>query len=138
MQGKKPFQPLTSNEVCEAYNLLHREGYVSFPITEDAVHKIETIVTNVTAIYFGQEAYVTHEEKAVAYLYFLINDHPFTDGNKRTAVIVFAVVCAINGIQPKFNAFSLDELALYIERTSEPHQDVIRDFAKLLTAAQGM
>ena len=34
---------------------------------------------------FGEPLYRTREEKAANLLYFLVKDHPFTDGNKRTA-----------------------------------------------------
>ncbi len=38
---------------------------------------------------FGQDAYPTIEEKAAHLLYFIIKNHPFNDGNKRTAAFSF-------------------------------------------------
>lgn len=83
--------------------------------------------------YFGVNLYDTAELKAVAYLYFLIKDHPFTDGNKRTASLVFEVVCEMNSLAPNYQNFILDALAVFIEKTQETnHQQVIRKLAEEL------
>lgn len=67
----------------------------------------------------------------IAYLYFLIKDHPFTDGNKRTASLVFLTLCDINALFPRYGDFSLDELAVFIEKAKEvDHQKVIKELAK--------
>jgi len=46
---------------------------------------------------FGQEQYSSIHEKAAVYLRNLISDHPFIDGNKRTAVTVAAIFLGRNG-----------------------------------------
>jgi death-on-curing family protein len=123
---KRPFQPPTSSDVCAIYELLYSNGLVSFPITEEAAHKIEAIVANINNTYFDVVRYATAEEKAAAYLFFLIKGHPFTDGNKRTAVLFFSVFCSFNDLVPDQSKFSLDELAVYIEQLKEekPEQSV--------------
>ena len=69
----------------------------------------------------------------MAYLYFLIKDHPFTDGNKRTASLVFEVVCDINDLNPNFKEFTLDQLAVFIEKVKEDnHQEVIKAISSIL------
>ncbi len=82
--------------------------------------------------YFGVEPYASPEEKVVAYLYFLINDHPFTDGNKRTASLSFLASCDLNSLSPRFKGFSLDELAVTLERLKGDHQHIIRLVTSLL------
>lgn len=117
------------------YELLHRKGFVSFPLTSSSEDKVSSLVATITETYFGEEIYRTPEEKAVAYLYLLIKDHPFTDGNKRTASLIFTIVCEINMLNPIFDDGnpSLDELAVFIEKIREPdHQKVIRLIANLL------
>ena len=37
----------------------------------------------------GEDAYPTVQEKAVNLLYFIVKDHPFTDGCKRIAASIF-------------------------------------------------
>src|SRR5579859_4487113 len=116
---RKTFQPVTSSDVCQVYGLLHKEGLVSFPLTEEAQHKVESLVASITGTYFGAQPYPTSEEKAVAYLYFIIKNHPFTDGNKRTASLVFSVVCKLNNLSPDYHDLGLDTLAVFIEKIQE-------------------
>jgi death-on-curing protein len=47
---------------------------------------------------FGQEQYPTLYEKAAVYLRNIIGDHPFIDGNKRTALTVCGVFLARNNV----------------------------------------
>jgi death-on-curing protein len=46
---------------------------------------------------FGVEQYPSLHEKAAVYLRNIIGDHPFNDGNKRTAVTVCGIFLARNG-----------------------------------------
>lgn len=132
-QEKKTYQPITSENIFRAYELLLDKGLVSFALTEDGRGKVEAIVANINNSYFGKEIYRAIKEKAVAYLYFLIKDHPFTDGNKRTACLIFEVVCDINDISPNFNNFKLDQLAVFIETIQDDdHQEIIRAISNLL------
>jgi prophage maintenance system killer protein len=132
-QEKRTFQQVTSSAVCQTYVSLLANNFVSFPITQNSIERVDTLVSNINAEYFGNTVYVSPEEKAVAYLYFIIKDHPFTDGNKRTAVLAFLVVCNINNLRPKLNGISLDALAVYVEKTHESdHRKVIEAVADLL------
>lgn len=47
------------------------------------------IVGNVFQSFAGKDLYPTLEEKAVHLLYFIIKNHPFTDGNKRSGAFAF-------------------------------------------------
>jgi len=47
------------------------------------------IVGNVMQSFSGKELYQTVEEKAAHLLYFLVKNHPFTDGNKRSGAFAF-------------------------------------------------
>ena len=133
MKGKKIYQPITSKSICHAYELLQSRNLISFPLTIEGERKVEAIVANINNTYFGKEIYTTTGEKAVAYLYFLIKDHPFTDGNKRTASLVFEVVCDINDLTPNFKKFTLDQLAVFIEKIKEQnHQKVINEISLIL------
>ena len=50
---------------------------------------LEGIFGNVLQSVFGQDAYETTEEKAAHLLYFIVKNHPFNDGNKRTGAFSF-------------------------------------------------
>lgn len=131
-KGRKTFQPLLSNGIFASYNLLYKEGLVSFPITKEAEIKIDAIVANINGHYFGKSPYESSEEKAVAYFYFLINDHPFTDGNKRTSTLSFLIACELNNLKPNPIDFTLDALAVFIEKDNGDHHKTIKAIAKLL------
>ena len=128
---KKTFQPLTSENICEIYSLLHKEGAISFVLNRSSVNKIEAIVSNVNGSNYGEENYKKATEKIVAYLYFIIKDHPFIDGNKRTAVLVFLVLCRVNNVNCHLDGYGLDSLAIFIEQIKLiDHQPVIKFVAK--------
>lgn len=50
---------------------------------------LEGILGNVMQSMFGAETYKTVEEKAAHLLYFIVKNHPFNDGNKRTGAFAF-------------------------------------------------
>ena len=131
-QGKNKFQPLTSKSVCLIYELLFERGFVSFPLTHFSTDKVDSLVATIVNSYFGFELYPSVEEKAVAYLYFLIKDHAFTDGNKRTACLAFEVVCDLNSLDPIYDGFTLDELAVLIEKSNLEHHQLIKLVTSLL------
>jgi death-on-curing protein len=58
---------------------------------------LESAVLRPQATAFGTDAYPTLHEKAAALLHSLARNHPFLDGNKRTAWAVTWVFYEING-----------------------------------------
>jgi prophage maintenance system killer protein len=106
---------------------------VSFPLNGESKNKIESLVANINGTTFGVERYETVEEKIVAYLYFIIKNHPFTDGNKRTAVLVFLVLSRMNDLRQHLENYDLDALAIFLEKyQGEDHQKLIRVVAETI------
>lgn len=58
---------------------------------------LEAAVARPEASAFGADAYPTLREKAAALLHSLARNHPFTDGNKRTAVVGTVYMLRVNG-----------------------------------------
>jgi prophage maintenance system killer protein len=56
---------------------------------EREVGSVAGIVGNVMQTFGGKELYPTIEEKAAHLLYFMVKNHPFTDGNKRSGAFAF-------------------------------------------------
>ena len=52
---------------------------------------------------FGTERYAALHEKAAAYCFFIIRNHPFVDGNKRTGFLVGLHFLLQNGVRPEFD-----------------------------------
>ncbi len=50
---------------------------------------IEGIVGNIFQSFGGKSVYESVEEKAAHLLYFIVKNHPFTDGNKRSGAFAF-------------------------------------------------
>ncbi|MEZ4671267.1 MAG: type II toxin-antitoxin system death-on-curing family toxin [Anaerolineae bacterium] len=77
---------------------------------------------------FGQDAYPTLQEKAAILLHAIARNHPFADGNKRTATIGALLLLAVNGLKVTWQAE--DALARIIA-TAEGKTDA-RAFAEWL------
>ncbi|HKQ69331.1 MAG TPA: type II toxin-antitoxin system death-on-curing family toxin [Polyangiaceae bacterium] len=60
---------------------------------------LESALAMPEASFSGVELHSTLYEKAAAYLFHLVKNHPFVDGNKRTALAVSLVVLRLNGIR---------------------------------------
>lgn len=56
---------------------------------EKSKGSIEGILGNVMQSFGGEDLYQTLEEKATHLLYFIVKNHPFTDGNKRSGAFAF-------------------------------------------------
>lgn len=85
---------LTADELCADVALLKKELMEKSEATELFAQERQSgvlagIVGNVLQAVFGKDAYETVEEKAAHLLYFVIKNHPFTDGNKRTGAFSF-------------------------------------------------
>jgi death-on-curing protein len=77
---------------------------------------------------FGEDAFPTLREKAAALLHGLARNHPFLDGNKRTAWAATAVFYLVNGLL--VHADQGDVVALVVD-TAEGQADVPTIAARL-------
>ncbi len=75
----------------------------------------------------GQDLYPSIEEKAAHLLYFIIKDHPFTDGNKRIGSFLFLLFLQINGLLRKkhFDNKALVALTLLTAASDPGQKDVL-------------
>ncbi len=83
----------------------------------------------------GQDAYPTTIEKATALFHSLISNHPFQNGNKRTAVIAVDAFLMGNGFALALGNTAMYELAQrtasYTER-GVSHQDAFSEIRQIL------
>lgn len=121
-----------SELLCLIYKELHKNGQVSFPLSEKHKKAIDSVVKTVNASYFNIERYPGNRAKAAAYLFFLIKDHPLTDGNKRMAVFWFSVFCVTNNLERRDLELGLDELAVAVEKSQLPHTELINLLVQIL------
>ena len=92
------------------------------------------IVGNIYQTVFGQDAYETIEEKAAHLLYFIVKNHPFNDGNKRTGAFTFVWFLRKAGFsfESKINPASLTALTLLIANSDPSEKDKMIGIVLLL------
>lgn len=65
---------------------------------------------------FGQDLYPTIYDKAAAYLYHIVCNHPFSDGNKRTGFGVALLFLKANSISIKFDKKKYENLVVEVAK----------------------
>ena len=74
----------------------------------------------------GQDLYPSIEEKAAHLLYFVIKDHPFSDGNKRIGSFLFLLYIKMSNIESsKLNENTLTALALLAAQSDPNQKDIV-------------
>jgi len=86
---------------------------------------LQAILGNVEQTMFGEPLYRSREEKAANLLYFVVKDHPFTDGNKRIGSLLFLLYLAQEGIEHRLNPQALTALTLLIAESAPPNKDLM-------------
>jgi len=86
---------------------------------------IEGIVGNVMQAFGGSDVYETLEEKAGHLLYFMVKNHPFVDGNKRSGAFAFIWFLRKSGVKgaQNINPAGLTALTLLIAESDPTHKD---------------
>lgn len=117
MSAKKGAKPLTYEVARPAINALgkelRRKGEASDLFGNERGGSFQGIVEGLCQTFGGQELYPSLEEKAAHLLYFIIKDHPFSDGNKRIGSFLFILFLERNGIlYRKDGARVIDDRAL--------------------------
>lgn len=73
---------------------------------------LESALAQPQASFFRNLLHSTIEEQAAAYLYHICKNHPFVDGNKRTALGVTETFLRINGYELSITNKDLENLVL--------------------------
>ncbi|HEY4509941.1 MAG TPA: virulence protein RhuM/Fic/DOC family protein [Candidatus Paceibacterota bacterium] len=120
---------LTGEELTDAIQTLRAELAKKGEATEIFAQErekgsVEGIVGNVMQSFGGNPLYASIEEKGAHLLYFMVKNHPFTDGNKRSGA--FAFVWFLRKFRTKgsrnINPASLTALTLLIAE-SDPKKN---------------
>lgn len=80
---------------------------------------------------FGEPAYPSLESKAAHLLYFVVKNHPFTDGNKRSGAFLFVDFLHRNGRlldargEPVINDTGLAALTLLVAESDPKQKDTL-------------
>ena len=93
---------------------------------------LESIIANIYQTYDGKDVYMSIEEKAANFLYMIVKNHVFVDGNKRIAATLFIYFLKYYDILYKDNKQLIDNntltaLTLLIAESNPKEKDVIID-----------
>lgn len=86
---------------------------------------LEGILGSIEQTMFGEALYRSREEKAAHLLYFVIKDHPFSDGNKRIGSFLFMLYLQQEGMAHQLNPQALTALALLIAESAPASKDLM-------------
>ena len=78
------------------------------------IGRLESVVSTQTQIVFGEELYPSVHDKAAAIIRSIIGDHPFSDGNKRTAMLAGLTFLEINGYEFMAHDGELEDFAVQV------------------------
>lgn len=93
---------------------------------------LESIIGNIYQSFDGQEIYKSIEEKGANFLYLIVKNHVFTDGNKRIAATLFIYFLNFYGILYKNGKKAIDNntlaaLTLLIAESNPKEKEVLID-----------
>lgn len=127
-----------SHPTVEAVKAIHAEVLAahggSDGLREEAL--LESAVAAPQATMLGKPLFTDPVEIAAAYLFYLCRNHPFVDGNKRTALATCLVFLSENGLLPneKLNANAWEELTLDVAASRIDREQTTKRLRKLLKA----
>lgn len=94
-------------------------------------HGLSAIIGSINQSFGGQDVYPTINDKAAHLLYFVVKDHPFVDGNKRSGAMLFIWYLAKNKmLSNKLNQQTLAAITLLVAQSDPKQKDIM---VKLIT-----
>lgn len=113
---------LTIEQVIELHDeLLKRYG--GLPGIRDK-NLLWSAIDAPKAAMFGNEMYPTIYEKAAAYLYHIVCNHPFNDANKRTGYAVTLVFLEVNNFEQLFKKEDLENLVIEVAKGKKSKEEI--------------
>ena len=127
--GKPPLSCLDYQDAMQSIAALKnelnekKEATVLFGNERD--HGFQGILGNIEQTFGGEPLYKMAEERAANLLYFIIKDHPFSDGNKRIGCFIFLLYAKRQNIGIKLNDNGLVALALLIAESNPSQKELM-------------
>jgi death-on-curing protein len=117
---------LSLDEVLE----LHADQISSFGGTPGVRDEglLESALAQPQATFGGQFLHPTISEQAAAYLYHIAMNHPFIDGNKRTAFAVMDTFLRLNGCALNLKDDRAYDLVMRVARGTMTKEELSREF----------
>ena len=87
--------------------------------------RLKSVVNAPKQEVFGEEQYSSLFDKAAVYLRNIIGDHPFSDGNKRTAITICGIFLSRNGKQLNASPKNLEEFTISVATKHLSIKDIL-------------
>lgn len=106
---------------------LQAQGEATPLFGQERGHGLAGLLGAIGQSFGGRDLYASVEEKAAHLLYFVIKDHPFSDGNKRIGSFLFVLYLRMNGLLERkpFDNRSLVALALLTAASDASQKDLM-------------
>ncbi|WP_435105346.1 RhuM family protein [Arhodomonas sp. AD133] len=104
---------------------LRERGEATELFARDRGDGLASILGNLEQSMFGEALYKTREERAAHLLYFVIKNHPFADGNKRSGAFLFLLYLRQEGMRLTLNEQGLTALTLLIAESAPQAKDLM-------------
>ena len=86
---------------------------------------LAAILGNIEQTMFGDPLYKTREERAAHLLYFVIKNHPFSDGNKRSGAFLFLLYLRQEGMRRALDENGITALTLLLAESDPKAKDLM-------------
>ena len=117
--------------VDELKRELMKKGEASNIFGVQKADEFEGIIKNIYQTFGGRDLLASPQEKAANLIYYIIKDHPFSDGNKRIGSFMFVLFlskCKLlfksNG-ERRMSDNALVALALFIAQSEPKQKDMV-------------
>ena len=115
---------------------LRSRGEASELFARERGDGLAAILGNIEQTMFGEPLYKTCEERAAHLLYFVIKNHPFSDGNKRSGAFLFLLYLRQEGMALPLDENGLTALTLLIAEGDPKAKDLMVRLVMNLLADQ--
>ena len=116
----------TSAILLDAVLAFHEHMEKTF-VMDKGIHNmglLESAISTPFQTFGGQDLYPSIIDKAARLCYGLAKNHPFRDGNKRSAVHSMLVFLYINGIELKYTQLELEEMIIAVADSRMPSDEL--------------
>lgn len=104
---------------------LRQRGEASELFARDRGDGLAAILGNIEQTMFSDPLYKTREERAAHLLYFVIKNHPFSDGNKRSGAFLFLLYLRQESMRLTLDENGLTALTLLIAESDPKAKDLM-------------
>jgi DNA ligase (NAD+) len=105
---------------------LLRKGEATALFGQERGEALQGIIGNIYQTFDDQDLYPSAQEKAAHLLYFIIKDHPFSDGNKRIGCLLFLYFMQFNKMEGStITPEGLTSLALLVAGSNPSDKEIM-------------